>query len=204
MNTIRISGIISNIEVAYDTEIETFYSAIIECKRKSGTVDRLPVIISEVFLPQITEGQRVGIIGEIRTRNANRLLVNIFAKDIFEPDAEDENTVKIEAFICKKPIYRKTLSDREISDFIAASNRSFNKTDYIPCIAWGRTAKKLTYLSVGTMLDVYGRMQSREYTKRYEDGTEEIKTVYEVSAKYTMERRDCDEVENKINSNSEL
>ena len=121
----------------------------------------------------------------------NRLILTVFVKDIqFLENQEEEvefrkdqisNEVVLDGFICKKPIYRKTPFGREISDILLAVNRAYNKSDYIPCIAWGRNARFCENVPVGTEVRIVGRVQSREYEKKYEDGTVEKKVAYEVS-----------------------
>ena len=121
----------------------------------------------------------------------SRLILTVFAIVVqFLPNQEKEitvgkdivsNEVVLDGYLCKKPIYRKTPFGREISDILLAVNRAYNKSDYIPCIAWGRTARFCENLAVGTELRVIGRVQSREYEKKYEDGTVEKRIAYEVS-----------------------
>ena len=122
----------------------------------------------------------------------NRLILTVFAKDVVEVKDEEEenemakkdeitNEVVLIGFICKKPIYRQTPFGREISDLLLAVNRAYNKSDYIPCIAWGRNARFCQNLEVGAQVKVVGRVQSRSYEKKHEDGTVETRIAYEVS-----------------------
>ena len=126
----------------------------------------------------------------MKMKETNVLIV--FAKDVIEVEENEEdsdivkkesitNEVVLIGFICKKPIYRQTPFGREIADILLAVNRAYNKSDYIPCIAWGRNARFSQNLEVGTKVKVVGRVQSREYEKKYEDGTSEVKVAYEVS-----------------------
>ena len=144
------------------------------------------------------EGNKLLIKGQFRSYNSyenekNRLILTVFAKDIMElqenEDEENEmvrkdiitNEVVLVGYICKKPIYRQTPFGREISDLLLAVNRAYNKSDYIPCIAWGRNARFCQNLEVGTEVKVVGRVQSRAYEKKHEDGTIENRVAYEVS-----------------------
>ena len=151
--------------------------------------------ISERLLANfdLTEGRKVVIEGQFRSYNSyenekNRLILTVFAKDIMEykNDEEEEksqvsNEVVLNGYICKKPIYRQTPFGREISDILLAVNRAYNKSDYIPCIAWGRNARFCQNLEVGTEVKIVGRVQSRTYEKKFEDGTVEERVAYEVS-----------------------
>ena len=135
--------------------------------------------------------------GQFRSYNSyenekNRLILTVFAKDIMEVEEKEEenemvrkdivtNEVVLVGFICKKPIYRQTPFGREISDILLAVNRAYNKSDYIPCIAWGRNARFCQNLEIGSQVKVVGRVQSRMYEKKYEDGRVENRVAYEVS-----------------------
>ena len=115
----------------------------------------------------------------------NRLVLTVFAKDIIDYKEEQEenvsNEVVLNGYVCKKPIYRKTPFGREISDILLAVNRAYNKSDYIPCIAWGRNARFCENMEVGTEVKIVGRVQSRTYEKKFEDGRTEQRVAYEVS-----------------------
>ncbi len=177
---------------------EKFYIFDLEVPRLSGNADKIPVTISERLLTNndLTIGTNLKIDGQFRSYNSynnekNKLILTVFAKDIEFLEEQDEETeirkdqvsneVILDGFICKKPIYRKTPFGREISDILLAVNRAYNKSDYIPCIAWGRNARFCENVSVGTEVRIIGRVQSREYEKKYEDGTVEKKIAYEVS-----------------------
>ena len=177
---------------------EKFYIFDLSVPRLSGNADIIPVTISERLLTNqdITIGNKIEIDGQFRSYNSyeqekNKLILTVFAKDVqFLENQEDEieirkdqvsNEVVLDGFICKKPIYRKTPFGREISDILLAVNRAYNKSDYIPCIAWGRNARFCENVPVGTEVRIIGRVQSREYEKKYEDGTIEKKVAYEVS-----------------------
>ena len=177
---------------------EKFYIFDLSVPRLSGNADLIPITISErLLLEQDLEiGKNVIIEGQFRSYNSyenekNKLVLTVFAKEIkFAENQEEEfiptkentsNEVILDGFICKKPIYRKTPFGREIADILLAVNRAYNKSDYIPCIAWGRNARFCENIPVGTEVRIIGRVQSRQYEKKYEDGTSEIKIAYEVS-----------------------
>lgn len=187
-NKIIISGKITKPEFSHETYGEKFYKFFISSERKSGTMDILPVIASECFLDDLEDGERVLIEGEVRTwskrkeeEGKSKLEITVFVKQIFEPCEFDQNSVEIDAFICKEPVYRETPFNREVTDVMLASNRAYKRTDYIPSIAWGRKAILVASLHMGTELIGTGRLQSREYVKKHEDGTEELKVAYELS-----------------------
>ena len=179
---------------------ETFYIFDMEVPRLSDAQDIIPVTISERLIPEGTLeiGKKVLIKGQFRSYNSfenekNKLILTVFAKDIFfEDEIENEtnneenkevvsNEVILTGYICKKPIYRQTPFGREIADLLLAVNRAYNKSDYIPAIAWGRTARFCQNLEVGTEVRVTGRVQSRTYEKKFEDGTSQTRVAYEVS-----------------------
>ena len=181
---------------------ERFYVFNLEIPRLSGNSDIIPITVSERLIKEETlqEGKKLLVKGQFRSYNSyenekNRLILTVFAKDLVElkesEEQEDENEmvkkdtitneVVLIGYICKKPIYRQTPFGREISDLLLAVNRAYNKSDYIPCIAWGRTARFCENMEVGTEVKIVGRVQSRQYEKKYEDGTVENKVAYEVS-----------------------
>ena len=177
---------------------EKFYIFDLKVPRLSGNADNIPITISERLLLEqdLSIGKNIIIEGQFRSYNSfenerNRLILTVFAKEIkFSENQEEEfvptkentsNEVVLDGYICKKPIYRKTPFGREIADILLAVNRAYNKSDYIPCIAWGRNARFCENMPVGTEVKVVGRVQSRQYEKKYEDGTSEIKIAYEVS-----------------------
>lgn len=179
---------------------ECFYIFDLEVPRLSDTSDIIPVTISERLIQdeKMLVGSKVLIRGQFRSYNSyenekNKLILTVFAKDIFyEEEIEEQleseeskeqtsNEVILTGYICKKPIYRQTPFGREIADLLLAVNRAYNKSDYIPAIAWGRTARFCQNLEVGTEVKVTGRVQSRSYEKKFEDGTTITKVAYEVS-----------------------
>ena len=177
---------------------EKFYIFDLKVPRLSGNADNIPITISERLLlsEKLEIGRNVIIEGQFRSYNSfenerNRLILTVFAKEIkFAENQEEEfvpskentsNEVTLDGYVCKKPIYRKTPFGREIADILLAVNRPYNKSDYIPCIAWGRNARFCENIQVGTEVKIIGRVQSRQYEKKYEDGTVENKIAYEVS-----------------------
>ena len=180
---------------------ESFYIFNLEIPRLSGNSDLIPITISERLLKEDTlnEGKKLLVKGQFRSYNSyenekNRLILTVFAKDLIEIEDNEEveeneivkkdtitNEVVLIGYICKKPIYRQTPFGREISDILLAVNRAYNKSDYIPCIAWGRNARFCQNLEVGSQVKIVGRVQSRTYEKKYEDGTVETRIAYEVS-----------------------
>lgn len=179
---------------------ESFYVFDLEVARLSGNSDIIPITISErlITTEELAIGKKVLIEGQFRSYNSyenekNRLVLTVFAKDIkFQADEEQEseesekeekvsNEVVLTGYICKKPIYRQTPFGREISDILLAVNRAYNKSDYIPAIAWGRNARFCQNIEVGTKVRITGRVQSRNYEKKLEDGTTQTRVAYEVS-----------------------
>ena len=180
---------------------ERFYVFNLEIARLSGNADIIPITVSERLVTDemLTQGKNLLVKGQFRSYNSydnekNRLILTVFAKDVVEledinQEEENEmtkkdmvtNEVVLVGFICKKPIYRQTPFGREIADILLAVNRAYNKSDYIPSIAWGRNARFCQNLEVGTKVKIVGRVQSRMYEKKYEDGTVENRVAYEVS-----------------------
>lgn len=188
-NVANFKGIASSgLEFSYEFHGEKFYRFTILTERLSGEVDEIPVIVSNKIIDGDTdiEDCEVELVGQIRTRNQDgHLIVYIFCESldfsVTYAYFKDVNEVEFYGYLCKAPIYRKTPKGREICDLLIAINRTYNKSSYIPCVCWGRNAKYASRLEVGCELNVLGRFQSREYKKKYEDGTIETKTAYEVS-----------------------
>lgn len=178
---------------------ERFYIFNLEIARLSGNADIIPITVSERLINEemLQEGKNLLVKGQFRSYNSydqqkNRLILTVFAKDVAEVEENEEenemvkkdivtNEVVLIGYICKKPIYRQTPFGREISDILLAVNRAYNKSDYIPCIAWGRNARFCQNIEVGAQVKVVGRVQSRTYEKKFEDGTVETRIAYEVS-----------------------
>ena len=206
----------------YSHEIygEKFYIFNLEVPRLSQAVDEIPITISERLLTDIDLqiGKKLVVEGQFRSYNSyqnerNKLILTVFAKDVTEASEEETeedeeavpqvtNEVTLCGYICKKPIYRQTPFDREIADILLAVNRAYNKSDYIPCIAWGRNARFCQNMEVGTEVKIVGRVQSRKYEKKFEDGTSETRIAYEVSIS-SMEIVDKKE-ENSEESNEDV
>ena len=189
---VLIGKIISDKTFSHEIYGESFYVFNLEVPRLSGNEDIIPITISERLIANfdLTIGRKVVIEGQFRSYNSyenekNRLVLTVFAKDIIDYKEEQEenvsNEVVLNGYVCKKPIYRQTPFGREIADLLLAVNRAYNKSDYIPTIAWGRNARFCENIEVGTEVKVVGRVQSRTYEKKYEDGTIENKVAYEVS-----------------------
>ncbi|MBQ7794575.1 MAG: single-stranded DNA-binding protein [Clostridia bacterium] len=170
---------------------EAFYLFILDVPRLSGVSDHIRIIASERLLLgcDIAEGDSVCVIGQFRSYNAsengvNRLILSVFARDILPADeaaTQNPNSLYLNGFICKEPVYRQTPFGREICDLLLAVNRTYNKSDYIPIITWGRNARFCRHLGVGANLKIWGRIQSRIYQKRLPDEEYVEKTAYEVS-----------------------
>lgn len=192
-NKVTISGTVaSEPEFSHEVYEEMFYTFMLDTPRLSGAKDTVKITISEKFLvgDGIKIGDNVKINGQFRSYNnfssvGNRLILTVFVKDIenleaAEP-AEISNSIYLDGYICKQPVYRTTPFGREIADILLAVNRSYNKSDYIPCIAWGRNAKYAETLNIGDNVIIKGRIQSREYQKKLSETEFEQKTAYEIS-----------------------
>lgn len=193
-----VGKVTSEKRFSHETYGEKFYIFDLEVARLSDTTDIIPVTASERIINDelLTIGNKLIIKGQFRSYNSyenerNKLILTVFAKDVLTEDklTEEEleqtrktsNEVTLLGYICKNPIYRQTPFGREIADVLLAVNRAYNKSDYIPSIAWGRNARFCQNLAVGTEVRVVGRVQSRNYEKKHEDGTIENRVAYEVS-----------------------
>ncbi|MDO4530756.1 MAG: single-stranded DNA-binding protein [Bacillota bacterium] len=190
-NMVTIAGqIVEGCVFSHEVYGEGFYTFRISSERLSDQVDILPVTISERLIDKdlLQVGKKVDILGQLRSYNnynsrRNRLILTVFAREIRlmeETEEKKDNQIMLNGFICKEPIYRKTPFGREISDILVAVNRAYNKSDYIPCIAWGRNARFMANLKVGAGVKIWGRVQSRAYQKRIGEEIEE-RIAYEVS-----------------------
>ncbi len=195
---VLVGKVTSDKKFSHEIYGEKFYIFNLEVPRLSGNADIIPITISERLLEsdELVIDKKVIIEGQFRSYNSyqnerNKLVLTVFAKDVkFVENQEEEiqaskdfvsNEVVLNGYICKRPIYRQTPFGREIADLLLAVNRAYNKSDYIPCIAWGRNARFCENIEVGTEVKIVGRVQSRTYEKKYEDGTSETKVAYEVS-----------------------
>ncbi len=216
-NSLVLVGKITD-EKKFSHEIygEKFYSFNLSVPRLSGNADIIPITISERLFKEdeLVVDKKVRVRGQFRSYNSyekekNRLILTVFAKDVeFLENQEEEvtaskdflsNEVVLVGYICKAPIYRQTPFGREIADILLAVNRAYNKSDYIPCIAWGRNARFCSKMDVGTEVRLIGRVQSRNYEKKHEDGTIEPRVAYEVSIA-SLELVNQDDDDNKEDS----
>ena len=184
--------IASEFEFSHEVFGEGFYMLELLVKRLSDSFDRIPVMISERLIDVTKDyrGEFIQISGQFRSYNRheekkNRLVLSVFAREAVFAEATDDkiksNQIFLDGFICKPPVYRKTPLGREIADMLVAVNRPYGKSDYIPCISWGRNARFAANFEVGSRVHIWGRIQSREYVKRLEDDRTEKRTAYEVS-----------------------
>lgn len=192
-NMVTISGkIVTNLEFSHEVYGEGFYYFILEVPRLSESYDTIPVTVSERLIARdkLAIGTIIEVEGQFRSYNSynnegNRLILTVFAREINiledEKKIKNPNQIYLNGFICKRPVYRTTPFGREITDILLAVNRPYNKSDYIPCISWGRNARYSENLSVGDNIKIWGRIQSRQYQKKYESGETVTKTAYEVS-----------------------
>ena len=205
MNKIVLAGLVTEEPIfSHEVHGEKFYRFRLLSSRQSGNCDVLMCTVPEIIKNGINEGNMVKVFGEIRTRNVheddkNHLEITVFVKEVLSYE-EDENNVELDGFICKEPKYRETPFGRQITDLIVASNRERNyKSDYIPCIAWGRNAIRTSEFNVGTRVKVSGRLQSREYNKRLGDETYEARTAYELSSSMVSVVEESEETDENSN-----
>ena len=192
-NRVSVVGEVAS-EFTFSHEVfgEGFYLTTILVNRLSDQTDEIPLMVSERLM-DVNRDYRGGIIeatGQFRSfnrheGNRNRLVLSVFAREINFPedysDSTKTNQIYLDGFLCKAPIYRKTPLGREIADLLIAVNRPYGKSDYIPCIAWGRNARYASCFEVGSRIRVWGRVQSREYTKKISEEEVEKRIAYEVS-----------------------
>jgi single-stranded DNA-binding protein len=189
-NKVFISGeIISEAEFSHEVYGEGFYEMYVMVKRLSGQGDVLPVTVSERLIADkdLKVGVNINAFGQFRSYNKlvdgkSKLMLTVFVRELLDdPLVKNPNSIVLSGYICKPPVYRTTPFNREIADILVAVNRSYNKSDYIPCIAWGRNARFAKNLAVGEKIALSGRIQSREYQKRISDDEVKVLTAYEVS-----------------------
>lgn len=189
-NRVFISGeIVSEAEFSHEVYGEGFYEMSVLVKRLSGQGDILPVTISERLIQDkdLKVGAEINAIGQFRSYNKlidgkSKLMLTVFVRELVDgAQLRNPNSIVLSGYVCKPPVYRTTPFNREIADILIAVNRSYNKSDYIPCIAWGRNARFAKNLEVGERIAIAGRIQSREYQKRLSDEEIKIMTAYEVS-----------------------
>ena len=203
-NRVTLAGtIVSEPEFSHEIFGEGFYEFRLSVLRLSMQTDVLPVTISERLMDEVSinVGEKITINGQFRSynkldNNRSRLMLTVFARSVSEYDEESNpNIIELEGFICKQPMYRTTPFKREICDLLVAVNRAYNKSDYIPCIAWGRNARYVNSLEVGDRITLCGRIQSRDYQKLTANGEYVIKTAYEVSISRIGTERENEEIE---------
>lgn len=187
-----------SLTISHEVMNEPFYAGTLLVKRLSGAVDRLPVTIPGKLLAvsEVDYNKLMLMSGQVRSYNkvvdgSGRLMVTLFVQSMAETAENDTmNKVTLTGVLCKPPIYRSTPFGREICDMMLAVNRAFGKSDYIPCIAWGRNAQYAARFGVGDHIRLSGRLQSREYQKLLENGEYMVRNAYEVSA-FTLESADA-------------
>ena len=189
-NKVCITGeIVSDARFSHEVYGEGFYEMNVLVKRLSGQGDVLPITISERLISDkdLKIGVTINALGQFRSYNKlvdgkSKLMLTVFVRELLDtPVVKNPNSIVLSGYICKPPVYRTTPFNREIADVLIAVNRSYNKSDYIPCIAWGRNARFAKNLAVGEKIAISGRIQSREYQKRISDEDVKILTAYEVS-----------------------
>lgn len=192
-NQVSIIGkVVSGFTFSHEVFGEGFYMVELSVKRLSDSSDRIPVMISErlIDVAQDYQGEYIQVEGQFRSykrheEKKNRLVLSVFAREVsFVEEADDKvrsNQIFLDGFVCKPTVYRKTPLGREIADMLIAVNRPYGKSDYIPCICWGRNARFASGFEVGSRVQIWGRIQSREYMKRLEGELTERRTAYEVS-----------------------
>ena len=189
LNTITLRGsLVALPEFSHDNHNRRFYRSLLEVPRLSGALDILPVVAEESLVNSIdpTGGDMLTVTGQVRSHNQHiegvrRLMIFVFAATITAEDGDPINDVILEGPLCKEPTYRRTPLGREICDAMLAVPRAFRRADYLPCILWGRTAQEVSACHTRDRIRIYGRLQSRVYTKLTEDGAIE-RTAYEISA----------------------
>ncbi|HGS9445478.1 TPA: single-stranded DNA-binding protein [Clostridioides difficile] len=190
-NVVNLRGELDNkLEFSHEIFGEKFYNMKIKINRLSDSFDILPMTVSERLLQDIDLDKQnlVNVVGQLRSynktlNNKNRLVLTVFVREIKSIDEENKepNSIFLDGYVCKEPVYRKTPLGREITDLLVAINRPYNKSDYIPSIVWGRNAKFAKNLKVGDRIQLWGRVQSREYEKKIDENNVVKKMAYEVS-----------------------
>ena len=211
-NQVSVAGeVVSEFEFSHEVFGEGFYCLHIQVGRLSESFDVIPLMISERLMDVKAEyrGKYIVVLGQFRSynrheANRNRLVLSVFAREVNICEEEDSevkpNHIYLDGYICKKPVYRKTPLGREIADLLVAVNRPYGKSDYIPCICWGRNARFAEKFQVGEHIQLWGRIQSREYQKKISENEVERRVAYEVS----VSKLECLEEENVREQEGEL
>jgi len=183
-----VGNIVSTPVFSHEIFDEKFYEFMLEISRLSDMRDTLPITVSEKLMKSVdlSIGHKIALNGQFRSYNKlmdekSKLMLTVFVRDFCEIEESNPNLVELKGYICKQPIYRTTPFSREICDLLVAVNRSYKKSDYIPCIAWGRNARFVRDTQVGQKLILSGRIQSREYTKKISETETITRVAYEVS-----------------------
>lgn len=189
-NQVVLCGVL-NSELVFTHRVcgEGFYESVLSVRRLSEQFDLVPITISERLIAdnQLKVGDEIMVSGQFRSYNKwenekSKLMLTMFVREIITDDPiENPNSIYLNGYVCKPPIYRTTPFNREICDILIAVNRAYNKSDYIPCICWGRNAKFAKGISVGDNIAIIGRIQSREYSKKIDEENVETHMAYEVS-----------------------
>ena len=189
-NKVYVMGeIVSDATFSHEVYGEGFYEFFVRVMRLSGQADILPITLSERLIQDgmLSKGKHICALGKFRSYNKlengkSRLMLTVFVRELLDDLPEQNpNTILLSGYICKPPVYRTTPFNREIADVLVAVNRAYNKSDYIPCIAWGRNARFVKNLNVGDRIAISGRIQSREYQKKLSETETRTMTAYEVS-----------------------
>ena len=189
-NKVYLMGeIVSDATFSHEVYGEGFYEFFVRVARLSGQSDILPVTLSERLIQggMLSKGKTICALGQFRSYNKiengrSRLMLTVFVRELLEElPGKNPNSILLSGYICKPPVYRTTPFNREIADVLVAVNRAYNKSDYIPCIAWGRNARFVRNLVVGDRIAISGRIQSREYQKKLSETDIKTMTAYEVS-----------------------
>ena len=208
-NQVSVMGtIVSDFEFSHEIFGEGFYMVDIMVERLSDSADLIPLMVSERLIDVTADykGYHVAVAGQFRSYNRheehrNKLILSVFAREITILSEIEENAktnqIFLDGYICKEPIYRKTPLGREIADLLLAVNRPYGKSDYIPCICWGRNARFANNFHVGTRCAIWGRIQSREYVKKISEEEMEKRIAFEVSVSKLELLEDDDEVTNE-------
>ncbi len=200
-NTVTLAGkLVQKPTLSHEVFGEKFFAATLAVNRLSGSQDLIPVSIPQTLLTeQVVGGADVLVKGQFRSYNKienerSKLILTVFVKELtLLAEPTNLNELELHGYVCKQPVYRVTPLEREICDLLVAVNRQYGKSDYIPCIVWGRKARFANTLPVGSKVLVSGRLQSRKYLKSLENGTQEERTAYEMSVAFISAETDGDQ-----------